>query len=93
MCEEQGSGLDRVPEAERLLFVVQAQVVDALHQLRDLHVVRRPLYHLRVVTLFKLQTCSQNHLWDEKKHYQYSLDLKNGLLLVLSGLYTLVVCL
>ena len=65
--EEKGSGLDRVAEAERLLLVVEAEVVDALH-LRDLDVVRRPLDDLGVVAALELEAGRQNHE-DSSQHH------------------------
>ena len=66
--EKKGSGLDRVAEAERLLLVVEAEVVDALHQLRDLDVVRRPLDDLGVVAALELEAGRQNHE-DSSQHH------------------------
>ena len=68
MSEEQSTGLDRISEAERLLLVVQAEVVDALHQLRNLDVVRRPFDDLRVVAFFELEAGGQDHE-DSSQHH------------------------
>ncbi len=66
--EEQGSGLDRIAEAERLLLIVQAQVVNALHQLRNLDVVSRPFDDLRVVAFLELEAGGQDHEYSSQHH-------------------------
>ncbi len=63
MCEQESSGLNGVSETEGLLFVVEAEVVDAFHELRNLDVVRRPLDDLRVVASLELETGGEDHLW------------------------------
>ncbi len=63
MGEQESSGLNGVSETEGLLFVVEAEVVDAFHELRNLDVVGRSLDDLRVVASFELEAGGEDHLW------------------------------
>ena len=55
MSKEQRPRLHGIAEAERLLLVVELQVRYALHELRYLRVVGRPLHDVRVVPPLKLE--------------------------------------